>query len=141
MIAIIGTSDRPCWLAEACKILLLLRRVLFPRPLAANRALIFGHCSLLHRSPVSSSGHNLRVAGCGFQITLKTPRQKSCQGRDSPAMTVPTLLAFFIFLLASAALHAYPVQCQAKPTVRKPLPVRTYCGGRVRQPALSASRF
>ena len=24
MIAIIGTSDRPCWLAEACKILLLL---------------------------------------------------------------------------------------------------------------------
>ena len=23
MIAIIGTSDRPCWLAEACKILLL----------------------------------------------------------------------------------------------------------------------
>ena len=40
-------------------------------------------------------------------------------------MTVPTLLAFFIFLLASAALHAYPVQCQAKPTVRKPLPVRT----------------
>ena len=24
MIAMIGTSDRPCWLAEACKILLLL---------------------------------------------------------------------------------------------------------------------
>ena len=24
MIAIIGTSDRPCWLAEACKILLIL---------------------------------------------------------------------------------------------------------------------
>ena len=24
MIAIIGTSDQPCWLAEACKILLLL---------------------------------------------------------------------------------------------------------------------
>ena len=27
MIAIIGTSDRPCWLAEACKILLLLNLV------------------------------------------------------------------------------------------------------------------
>ena len=26
MIAIIGTSDRPCWLAEACKILLLLQQ-------------------------------------------------------------------------------------------------------------------
>ena len=26
MIAIIGTSDRPCWLAEACKIFLLLQR-------------------------------------------------------------------------------------------------------------------
>ncbi len=24
MIAMIGTSDRPCWLAETCKILLLL---------------------------------------------------------------------------------------------------------------------
>ena len=24
MIAMIGTSDRPCWMAEACKILLLL---------------------------------------------------------------------------------------------------------------------
>ena len=31
MIAIIGTSDRPCWLAEACKILLLLLQVLLLR--------------------------------------------------------------------------------------------------------------
>ena len=29
MIAIIGTSDQPCWLAEACKILLLLSHVEF----------------------------------------------------------------------------------------------------------------
>ena len=28
MIAIIATSDQPCWLAEACKILLLLRLLL-----------------------------------------------------------------------------------------------------------------
>ena len=28
MIAIIGTSDRPCWLAEACKNLLLLTLLL-----------------------------------------------------------------------------------------------------------------
>ena len=37
MIAIIGTSDRPCWLAEACKILLLFQIPSLPGCNSARR--------------------------------------------------------------------------------------------------------
>ena len=42
MIAIIGTSDRPCWLAEACKILLLLLQ-----PVIGNKQKSFANVSWL----------------------------------------------------------------------------------------------
>ena len=41
MTAIIGTSDQPCWLAEACKILLLLLES--PKSTVARRLLVMHH--------------------------------------------------------------------------------------------------
>ena len=47
MIAIIGTSDRPCWLAEACKILLLL--LLQPRSMPVHDPLNQTRQTFVHK--------------------------------------------------------------------------------------------
>ncbi len=46
MIAMIGTSDRLCWLAETCKILLLLLLVLFMNFLSAPQDIKYIESSL-----------------------------------------------------------------------------------------------
>ena len=45
MIAIIGTSDQPCWLAEACKIFLLLFDTMPNEKLEKHAPACLLHCS------------------------------------------------------------------------------------------------
>ena len=57
MIAIIGTSDRPCWLAEACKILLLLQYA----SETSNMWSATLHVLMLYRIKLSKSGFESSV--------------------------------------------------------------------------------
>ena len=49
MIAIIGTSDRPCWLAEACKIILLLLIIYTASTMQPIQEQLLWHAQQQHR--------------------------------------------------------------------------------------------
>ena len=65
MIAMIGTSDRLCWLAETCKILLLLL-LSSTFSLGVNPKTAFQTCSLVPRTfDVASLTNSLMLADAG----------------------------------------------------------------------------
>ena len=82
MIAIIGTSDRPCWLAEACKILLLLLQL----------RLVTGFAQQCCRMVSSAIAYRelfqwlvLINGSHAFAFTMKTPVRNHQAAAEMPA--------------------------------------------------------